>query len=121
MKPIEMFLKQWNSIKDTNSKTYHIDENFSLQNGEKADIVIHLKDDCIALGKYFDELKLPKEDEIRFYFHGNNSFIGCGSHSKFWFYFDKKKIIINDHNFIYPYDELMKDYEMFFERLKEDN
>lgn len=120
MRPKEVFLRQWNSIKDTKSKVYHIDENFSLKNGGKADIVIQLNNNCIGLGRYFEELKLPKEGEtMRFYFH-EHGFIGGGLYSNFWFYFDKKQIIINDQYFIYPYDELMKDYEMFFERLKQD-
>lgn len=118
MTPKEIFLQHWNCIKNPKSRDYIITDNFFLQNGEKADIVIHLNEQCIAFGNYLDDLKLPQNDDERYYFHGNHGFIGCGTHSEFWFYFDKNNIIINDIKYIYPYDELMNDIEVFFQRLR---
>ena len=117
MKPIDMFLNQWNKIIDSKSKDYSIVENIELRDGAIAQVGIYLKEECIAFGNYFNELKLPNEDEIRFYFHSENGFVGCGTSSRFWFYFDNDKIIINDLIYAYPYDELMKDYCEFLDRL----
>jgi len=117
MKPNEVFLGHWEKIKNQRVKNYHIEKDFILQNGVNTDIAIFLKNKCVAFGSYVTKLELPKEKGSRFYFHGENSFIGCGTVSKFWLYFDNDQIIINDHSFIYPYDELMDNYEMLFDRL----
>jgi hypothetical protein len=117
MKPIDIFLNQWKGINDIKSKDYSIVENLELKDGAIAQVGIFLKEECIGFGNYFNELKLPNENEIRSYFHGKNGFIGCGTNSKFWFYFDDKAIIINDHKYKYPYDELMRDFNELFERI----
>ena len=117
MKPHHVFLEHWNKIKDHRVKDYQIIEDFILHNDSKADIAIFLEDQCMAYGSFFTKLKLPKAEGDRFYFHRENSFIGCGTESKFWFYFDNDQIIINDHKWKYPYDELMDNYDMLFDRL----
>ena len=121
MKPITVFEKQWLKIKSPLLVNYRIIENYKLKNDAMADIAIFSNDNCIAFGNYFDKLQLPSEnDELRFYFHGNHRFIGCGASSLFWFYFDNKDIIVNDHRYNYPYDEIMGDYNDFFSRLTQD-
>jgi hypothetical protein len=120
MTPKEIFLKHWNSIKDPKSRGYIITDKFSLQNGKIAEIAIHFKEECIGFGNNFDELKLPNKEDERYYFHANDGFIGSGTHSKFWFYFDKNNVILNDHKYAYPYDELMSDFDDFFQRLHSD-
>lgn len=120
MKPITVFEKKWLKIKSPLLVNYQIIENYKLQNDAMADIAIFSNDKCIAFGNYFDKLQLPSENEIRYYFHGKHGFIGCGTLSLFWFYFDDKDIIINDHRHNYPYDEIMTDYNDFFSRLTQD-
>jgi hypothetical protein len=71
----------------------------------------------LAIGIYYEKIITPDKNNLRRYFHGVRNFIGCGTNSKLWFYFDDKHIIINDHKYIYPYDELMKDVYEFVERL----
>ena len=120
MKPKEIFQKHWDEIKVSNSRNYRIEEDFKLDNDAIADVVIFLDKECIGFGVYFSELLLPNENQNRNYFHRKESFIGCGTQSKFWFYFDKNNIIINDHKWVYPYDELMDDYSSFFQRIIQD-
>ena len=118
MTPKEIFINHWNGIKDPKSRDYTIKDNFLLQNGKKADIVIHLNDECIGFGNYLDELIFSPQKGERYYFHGKHGFIGCGTKSKVWFYFDKNNIIINDLKYNLPYDELMNDFDVFFIRLQ---
>lgn len=117
MKPIEIFIQKWSSIKDLRSTEYQIVENFRLENEKVVDVALFMGDKCIAFGNHFEKLKLPTMDGDRFYFYHENGFIGCGTSSEFWFYFDNNKIIINDQKFVYPYDEVMKDYNEFFNRI----
>lgn len=120
MTPKEIFLKHWNSVKDSKSSYYLISDNFPLQNGKYADIAIFLNEECIGLGNKFDELNLPSKGDERFYFHSKDGFMGCGNNSKFWFYFDKNHVILNDLGYAYPFDELMSDSNDFFRRLHTD-
>jgi hypothetical protein len=117
MAPIEIFQSHWNKIKNTNKTKYTIVSKYNLQNGEVADVAILKDENCIAIGKYFENLEIPKQDSNREYFHAKPGFMGCGTISDFWFYFDNHQIIINDHKNAYPFDEPMTDFNMFFERI----
>jgi hypothetical protein len=117
MNPKQVFLTNWNKIKDPRKNDYRIEEALILRNGNKADVVIYLNDECVAFGSFFEELVIPDRKSSRFYFLRKDLFIGCGVHSRLWFYFDNEHIIINDHNYAYPFDEKMKNYSMFFTRM----
>jgi hypothetical protein len=117
MKPIDVFNKNWLNVIDDMKNSYKIDENITLDDNEHADIAIFKDNICLAFGNYFNKLVVPTDDNLRDYFHGKNGFIGCGTSSKFWFYFDDDRIIINDLRYVYPCDELMNDYNEFFSRI----
>jgi hypothetical protein len=117
MNPVEKFKKHWSALDDNRKQNYSLKENLILQNNAIAQVAIYQGDKCVAFGNYFEKLELPTQDEIRTYFHGNNGFIACGTSSLFWFYFDEEKIIINDHKYKYPFDEVMKDYYEFLDRI----
>lgn len=119
MSPVEIFSKHWNETSDKRIHDYSLKDNLKLGNGSLAQLAIFKGDECIAFGNYYEKLQLPTDDENRAYFHGVNGFVGCGTSSLLWFYFDDENIIINDHKWIYPYDELMKDYCEFLDRLTE--
>ena len=121
MKPIEIFSKHWFGLPNELTQNYSLKENFELKYNTIAQVAIFNGDNCVAFGNFFEKLLLPTKDEIRYYFHGVNGFIGCGTSAQLWFYFDDKRIIINDHKYIHPYDELMGDYNEFFTRLIQEN
>jgi hypothetical protein len=121
MKPIDTFKKNWQKIIDDRVTNYKLVENLLLEDNNNADVAIYKDEKCIAFGNYFDTLKLPTDRDIRYYFHLKDGFTGCGTASIFWFYFDENRIIINDHKYIYPYYELLNDYNNFSNRLTEEN
>lgn len=121
MKPIDVFKKNWQKIMDDRLTNYKLIENLLLEDNNNADVAIYKEDKCIAFGNFYNNLKFPTEESIRYYLHLKDGFVGCGTQSIFWFFFDENRIIINDHKFIYPCDELMNDYNNFFNRLTEEN
>ncbi|MBZ9786424.1 hypothetical protein LB456_03050 [Psychroflexus sp. CAK57W] len=111
------FSKHFEKIDDNIRSLINIKDSYTLENKASADVALFYNDECLAIGKYYKTLILPTDKNIRRYFHGDHDFMGSGTDSKLWFYFDDKNIIINDHNYVYPYDELMKDTEDFLNRL----
>ena len=117
MKPLDVFNSNWFKVSNPKIKDYRVVENLILGNGKVANVAIYCGDVCIAYGNYYDDLKYPENENSRSYFHGNHGFMGCGTSSRFWFYFNDDVVILNDHGYNYPFDELMKNYSDFFERI----
>ena len=121
MNPLAIFNKNWSIIKDKRINHYKVVEDLLLKNNNTANIAIYKDEKCIAFGNFFYNLKLPTDENVRYYFHLKDGFVGCGTESLFWFFFDENRIIINDHKYKHPYDELMNDYYDFLNRLTEEN
>lgn len=118
--PLQIFLNShWENLDDKSKEKYSLISDFILLNNDIVDVAIVQKNnpnEIFALGKYYNEIIKPTENEIRYYFH-NGGLIGCGTSSNIWFYFDKNSIIANELKYDYPYDELIKDINDLLQRM----
>lgn len=111
------FFKLWEKVSPEIKSQITVMENFELGNQTVVDIALFLGDKCLAFGNFYEFLETPTEEKTRKYFYGNHGFMSCGTPSRLWFFFDNESILINDHKWLYPYDELMENVQEFVSRM----
>lgn len=115
----EIFENHWRNLNNNLKSKIMVVYDHKLKNNINADVALFDEKDCLAIGKYVEKIISPDDENLRRYFHGAYGLIGCGTYSKLWFYFDDENIIINDHKYVYPYDEMVKDLNELIERANE--
>ena len=116
MNPVKILKQKWSS-NDYLIMNYTLEGNYQLKDDQVIDIGVLLNGQCVAFGKYFKELEECNENDSRTLFHkyGANHHL---SNIEFAFYFDCNRLIVNDLKQTYPFDELLNDFNVLYERIK---
>ncbi len=116
MNPVEILKQKWLSS-DYLLMNYALEGNYQLKDDQIVDICVLLNGQCVAFGMYFNELEKCNEIDSRILFHryGANHHL---SNIEFALYFDSNQLIVNDLKHTYPFDELLNDFNVLYERIK---
>jgi len=115
---IRDFISQFETYNKLNELDLELKLDYGLNNESKADFCILKGDQCLAIGNAIEHKMVKNEEDIRRYFFGKeHRFIGCGSTSNYWLFYDGKTVVLNDHKYIFPYDEYCDDFAKSMNRV----